>query len=102
MTISIGDWQFEGPYKHTSSLHDRAGVYAILDSRGDGFHVIDVGESATVRTRVENHDRENCWIRNQQGTLTVAVLYTPNFQPVRRRAIEQNIRSLYPLACGIR
>lgn len=103
MTISIGNWHFEGPYTHTSSLHDWAGVYAILDRRRDGInYVIDVGESATVRTRVENHDRENCWIRNQQGTLTVAVLYTPNFQQVGRRAIEQEIRSLYPPACGIR
>lgn len=103
MSIAIGRWQFEGPYTHTSNLYDRSGVYAILDRRRDGsYYVIDVGESATVRTRIENHDRENCWLLTQQGTLAVAVLYTLHLQQVGRRAIEQEIRSLYPPACGIR
>ena len=103
MTITIGGWQFEGPYSHTSNLYDYSGVYAILDKRVDGrYWVIDVGESSTVRTRIENHDRKNCWLRNQQGTLAAAVLYTPNFQQAERRVIEQEIRSMYELACGIR
>lgn len=103
MSIQIGRWQFQGPYSHTSNLYDRSGVYAIIDKRRNGInYVIDVGESATVKTRVETHDRADCWARNQYGTLTVAVLYTPNVQQVGRRAIEQDIRSLYPPACGIR
>ncbi|MDZ8258996.1 hypothetical protein [Nostoc sp. ChiQUE01b] len=103
MTIAIGRWQFEGPYSHTSNLDNRSGVYAILDGRVDGMYwMIDIGESTTVRARIENHDRANCWVRNQQGTLAVAVLYTPHFQQAGRRTIEQEIRSMYPLACGIR
>ncbi|MBG1267217.1 hypothetical protein [Nostoc sp. WHI] len=103
MTITIGRWEFEGPYSYTNYLYDHSGVYAILDRRTDGIdYVIDVGESASVKTRVETHDRENCWTRNQQGTLAVAVLYTPHLQQAGRRIIEQEIRSLYPPACGIR
>lgn len=103
MTIEIGRWQFEGPYTHTGSLYNGSGVYAILDKRKNGInYVIDVGESATVKTRIETHDREDCWVRNQHGNLTVAVLYTPHLQQEGRRAIEQEIRSLYPPACGIR
>lgn len=103
MSILIGRWQFEGPYTHTSSLHDRSGIYAILDTRRDGsYYVIDVGESATVRTRVESHDRGNCWASNQRGTLSVAVLYTLQLQQAGRREIEQELRNQYAPACGIR
>lgn len=94
--------QSERPYLHTSNLHDRSGVYAVIDKRRDGInYVIDVGESANVKTRFETHDRADCWARNQYGTLTVAVLYTPHLQQAERRAIEQEIRSLLPPACGI-
>jgi hypothetical protein len=103
MNIPIARWQFEGSYSQTSNLYDRSGVYAILDRRRDGnYYVIDVGESATVKTRVETHDRADCWARNQQGTLAVAVLYTPNLQQPGRRTIEQVLRSQYAPVCGIR
>ena len=61
--------------------------------------MIDVGESARVKTRVESHDRERCWTINQQGSLAVAVLYT---QSLKRRLIEQEIRAQYTPVCGIR
>lgn len=103
MSISIGRWKFEGPYPSVASLKERSGVYAILDQRRDGnYYVIDVGESKAVKTRVESHDRANCWARNQQGNLTVAVLYTPHLQQVGRIAIEQELRTQYTPVCGIR
>jgi len=52
--------------------------------------------------RIESHDRANCWTRNRQRNLTVAVLYTLNLQQVGRRAIEQELRSQYTPVCGIR
>ncbi len=101
--MRIGRYQFEGPYNTTDALQDRSGVYAILDLRRDGnYYLIDVGESKEVRTRVERHDRQSCWRRNQLGTLAVAVFYTLHLQKLRRMAIEQEIRSQYSLACGIR
>lgn len=103
MSIKIGGYDFEGPYTDTSKLRYEQGVYSILDQRSDGkYYVVDVGESDDVRTRVENHDRRDCWKRNQQGTLTVAVLYTPGVNGERRRAIESALRDQYSPACGVR
>lgn len=100
--VTIGKYSFEGPYGTTAQLQDKAGVYAILDSRSSSLHVVDVGESVTVKTRVESHDRENCWKRNRLGTLQVAVLYTPGLQQAGRMQIEQELRDQYQPVCGVR
>jgi hypothetical protein len=100
--INIGNYQFEGPYTSTASLEDRSGVYAILDQRADDNYLLDCGESATVKTRVEGHDRQPCWNRNSSGTLNVAVFYTPNLQQSGRMAVEQAIRKAFNPTCGDR
>ena|SRR3989338_20821 len=101
--VTIGRYNFEGPYASTSSLQDRAGVYAILDDRNGTSYVIDVVESATVKSRIENgHERENCWTKNRIGTLKVAVLYTPGSQQAGRMQIEQELREQYSPVCGVR
>ena len=102
MGISVGQYTFEGPYKSTDNLADKSGVYAIHCHRDDAYYLIDVGESATVKTRVENHDRKGCWSRNCTGTLTVSVLYTPNAQQAGRKKIEQELRDQYNPPCGER
>ncbi len=103
MSIKIGGYDFEGPYTDTSKLRYEQGVYSILDQRTDGkYHVVDVGESEDVRSRIENHNRSDCWKRNQRGRLTVAVLYTPGMSGDRRRAIAWALREQYSPACGVR
>lgn len=103
MSMTIGGYTFEGPYTDTSKLVDKAGVYVILCKASNGkYYVIDVGESATVKSRVDEHDRKNCWTTNCSGTLMVAVLYTPNTQQAGRREIEQELRDQYNPPCGER
>jgi hypothetical protein len=105
MSITIGRWTFEGPYALTESwrLKDQSGVYVILcPTEQNQYRVIDAGESAQVKTRVETHDRKDCWRRNCKGTLYVAVLYTPNLQQPGRSKIEQEIRRQYNPPCGER
>ena len=102
MSIQIGRYDFEGPYDNTGPLKDRSGVYVILCLVDKKYFVIDVGESAQVKTRIENHDREDCWRRYCNDTLMVAVLYTPNLQQTGRSAIEQEIRRKYNPPCGER
>ena len=60
VSITIDGHTFEGPYAGTDRLEDRSGVYAILCYREQKHFVVDVGESATLKTRVENHDRSDC------------------------------------------
>lgn len=102
MAIQIGNYTFEGPYTSANALEDRSGVYAIHCFFNLKYYLIDVGESATVRSRIENHDRKDCWVSNCNGTLTVSVLYTPNKQQAGRMEIEQELRSLYNPPCGER
>jgi hypothetical protein len=100
MTITVGRFNFEGPYTNTNLLRDNSGVYAVHCHRDNAYFLIDVGESATVKTRVENHDRKDCWAGNCAGALTVSVLYTPGQQQAGRMAIEQELRNQFNPPCG--
>ena len=102
MSITLSGYQFADPYKTTSSLEDQSGVYAILTpTDATHYKVVDVGESAEVKTRVENHDRRPCWQRNaNSGELRYAVRYTPGLHQAGRKAIEQKIRRQYRPPCG--
>ncbi|MCH7560571.1 MAG: hypothetical protein IIC67_04235 [Thaumarchaeota archaeon] len=102
MSLVIARQTFQGPFSGTSSLEDRSGVYVIVTRRNSSekYTVVDVGESATVKTRVSNHDRSGCWSQNNLDELKVAVYYTPNLGQFGRKEIEQEIRRQYSPACG--
>ena len=102
LSIKIGKYDFEGPFTSTRSLKNASGIYAILCERNGSRHVIDIGESSTVKDRIESHDRKECWTRNCQGGLSVAVLYTTNLPSTYRLAIERELRAQYSPACGVR
>ena len=102
MSIKIGNYTFEGPYNNTSSLQDKSGVYVILCQGNPNYKVVDIGESATVKSRIEEHDRKDCWKRNCSSTLEVAVLYTPNARQTGRMTIKQELRDRYKPPCGQR
>ena len=100
MAIKIGSYNFEGPFPTTDALHNRSGVYTILGSDQPGqFVVLDVGESATLRDRVANHDRQNQWHQCGYGTLLAAAHYT---DAVARVRIERELRAAYNPPCGLR
>jgi hypothetical protein len=100
MGLRVGEYTFEGPYTSTESLWDNPGVYLILCDSGEKHHPIDVGESKTVKSRVEDHERKPCWSKNCNSTLVVAVFYTPDLDEAGRRTIEQEIRGMYNFPCG--
>lgn len=102
MSLTVGKYQLDGPFDSTTQLEDRSGVYVIVCSINGQYQPIDCGESAKVKSRVESHDRADCWKNNCSGTLMVAVLYTPNLQSSGRVAIEQEIRGQYSFPCGVR
>ena len=99
LPINVGNYTFDGPFPNSFSLRDESGVYVILDNRNEEYHLIDVGESEEVRSRVSDHPRRDCWERERQGVLTYSALYV-NEQ--RRMTIEQEIRNLYNHPCGER
>jgi len=102
MSIKIGKYTFDGPYSSTDSLEDKSGVYAIICKKNNENYLLDIGESAEVKSRVENHDRSDCWERNCNGTINYSVYYTPNKQQAGRMEIEQELRKQYNPVCGKR
>ena len=104
MSINISNYNFDGPYSDTDQLEDKSGVYVILclNLNNNKYAVIDIGESAEVKTRIESHDRKQCWSNNCNGEILVAVLYTLNQQQHGRMLIEQELREQYNPVCGER
>ena len=100
MSIKIGKYDFEGPYTSTANLKDQGGVYTILCQNNGKYNTVDVGESATVKSRIENHDRKSCWSTNCFSSSVVTVLYTPGLDADGRRQIEREIRNQYNFQCG--
>ncbi len=102
MSITIGKYTFEGPYENTDNIADKSGVYAIHCYLNKEYYLIDIGESAKLKTRIDFHDRRDCWTLNCSGKLTFSVLYTPNAQQSGRKKIEQKLRDQYNPPCGER
>lgn len=101
MSILIADYQFEGPFRSFHDIKDRPGVYAILCilEKG-GFYVVDIGEGAELRKKIGTHSRKECWVENCKGSLSVAVLYTPDLDQPGRTDIEKMIRARDYVPCG--
>ena len=93
-------YNFEGPYSNSGSLEDRSGVYAIICEENGELHLIDVGESSEVKTRVKTHDREECWERICNKIIKYAAYYIEHGKKPSRVAVEQDIRDNYNIACG--
>lgn len=86
-------------FNHISSaytLENRSGVYLVIDSNAK--KILDIGESATVRDRVENHDRKSCWERHSTSPIKYAVCYISS--PTQRFSAEQDLRAKFKPPCG--
>jgi hypothetical protein len=100
MSIQIGQYAFEGPYKDTSLFQNLSGVYAVLCHNNGQYNIVDIGEAGDVRNRLDTHDRKDCWKRECKGTLLFCVLYTPHKQQAGRMVIEQELRAQFKPPCG--
>ena len=94
-----GPYEFDGPHNSVDSLSDSSGVY-ILTTNNNGMHkILDVGESAGVKSRVSSHDRSNEWQKHIIDGLFVSAFYCdePN-----RMLLEKQIRDYHNPPCGVR
>ena len=101
MPITLGQYNFDGPFTSTGQVMNRSGVYAVL-TRSNGaasYNVVDIGESGDVRSRLDTHDRSACWTRNNVGQLSVAILYCDERT---RMLAETALRARYSPVCGVR
>ena len=101
MSIKISGYTFQGPYSYVNTLENKSGVYAIICVKSDDeWTLLDVGEAAKVKERVETHDRKKCWEEKCKYTIKYAVHYTPGSQQTGRMEIEQAIRKAKYVPCG--
>jgi hypothetical protein len=102
MSITIGNYAFEGPFPNAASLKNSSGVYAVLTRAtvNDSYSVVDIGESGSVRDRVTNHDRQESWKRHAKAAgLSCAAYYCDERS---RMALEATLRGRYSPTCGDR
>lgn len=97
MALNLEGLYFEGPYQNKDSLKDQRGIYLVVKVVANKNHIIDVGISDEVRTRLKNHEREGCWL-GQTTSPRYAVHYHTNESANKRT--ESNIRRKYNPPCG--
>jgi len=96
MNIKIEGFIFSGPYYHTRKFtRDFPCVYVLINNRNQ---VIDVGETESINSRIINHERKMCWVRNGCGEtgLYIYISEDKNF----RQLLERLIRLKYKPPCG--
>jgi len=99
MAIKLGKYSFTGPIASIDKLNDRSGLYVTVCKVDREYFLLDVGESSSLRTRIENNDKKDCWIKNCDGQLTIFVHYTPFLKQQGRILIEQELRELFNPGC---
>ena len=94
--MQIEGFTFSGPYYHTKLFKNDFGcVYVLLNNLNQ---VVDVGQTASVNSRIINHERKMCWIRHGCSStgLYVYISNDENF----RLLLERLIRTKYNPLCG--
>jgi hypothetical protein len=99
MSIKLGKNSFTGPITSIDKIKEKAGVYAIVCKVDTEYFLIDVGESSKLRTRIENHDKKDCWVKNCNGKVIIFVHYTAFVRQKGRILIEQELRDLFHPDC---
>ena len=94
MSIKIGNYTFDGPYKNATTLKDKSGIYAILFLNGVKINILDIGESSMLKTRIDGHFKDSNLHQQCKGFLMVAVCYTPKIQQAGRRLIQEELKLL--------
>lgn len=98
MKITIGRYDFEGPFASPLRLRPQAGIFAIVRSDNGGFEVVDIGQTRNIRNEVEHHQRRPFWRSRANGAgLGFAALYTRQLQPATRQLIVDDIRDKYQM-----
>ena len=101
MSIMVGPYTFEGPFTTVDEFKEHPGLYAIHCYKDDRYYLIDVGQSATLKSCLAHHDRKTCWRHNCRNELSFAIHYTPALSEEERVRIEHVIRKQYiTIPCG--
>jgi len=104
------DWK--GPYTNTDHIPDRAGLYMVLSGTQNEqgkwptnlYKLLDIGESGELKTRLDNHNRANCWESNKTSGHTIVFKYalmpTNTYNQSDRLSVECCLQSKKTPPCG--
>jgi predicted GIY-YIG superfamily endonuclease len=102
-SIQIGGYLFNGPYLLSNFDEiDKAAVYAILCKLNETYYVIYIGQSGELGTRLQSHNKKECWEKHCKGTLYVAIFNTPSttYSAEQRRLIERELINEHNPVCN--
>ena len=104
--LMIGGKPFVCVRLSEADFTDVAAVYVILCVEQNGsWTVLDVGQSGQVGSRIDDHDRKECWDRKcPSKNIWVCVYRMPSSQFTRedREQFEAQLRKQYNPLCGKR
>lgn len=102
--VTIYDLPFNCVRLSEADFSDFAAIYVILCvKKGGSWTVIDVGQSGEAGTRIDSHDREECWKQNcPNKNIWVCIYKTPStsYTKEKRKVLEGKIRDFYNPDCG--
>jgi len=93
-TVTYEGYTFYGPFSVNISFKAVAGIYLITNSQGT---IVDVGETENLKERIPNHERRDCWSKNNGVNLYFH--YEANQQ--QRLSKEKQFRVKSNPACGV-
>lgn len=96
MPIQVAGYTFSGPYYHNRRFNQDFGcVYVLVNNLNQ---LVDVGQTSSINSRIINHERKMCWIRNGCREMGLYIYTSPdeNF----RLLLEKLIRTQYRPLCG--
>lgn len=88
MSILIGKYEFDGPYKSVADLEDRQGLYVVLHQDGDNYELMHVSHADNIRERIEY---SQSGFNPTSGRVLLAACYTPQCGLRERRAMVEDI-----------
>ncbi|MFH1473133.1 MAG: hypothetical protein ABIF06_01840 [bacterium] len=96
--MEILGYKFEGAFDHNELFTTDFGcVYALIDAN---YQLVDVGQTNSVNDRIPNHNRKNCWVRNDCPGKNLFIHRSED--EAYRLQLEGAIRSKYSPACGVK
>jgi hypothetical protein len=87
-----------------ADFKDVAAIYIIICVvRDNAWFIIDIGQSGHLGTRIDGHDRKECWRREcPNGTIWVCAYPMPSATEQQRVELERQLRIMYRPSCGKR
>jgi hypothetical protein len=101
MGFNLGKYSFNGPVSSIGKIRNRSGLYAIVCEEDREYFLMDIGESSSLRTRIENNDKKKCWIKKCNGQLLIFIRYTPFLKQQGRKRVKDEIKKVFTPACKL-